>query len=243
MEMFGAAIVLLGLLALILSSVILIISIIKNQKSKLVSGLILLTSIILMALGAGIMSLDSPKQRVKEEPPVEDALADDTNGDVDPVEDIVKETPDNEDEREYYLNEVAPLVEKTTKTFDENWQTLWKEPFERASRGESSESEIKQNLEKLNDVYVELRDELESFEPTNLSDENKQNFEEYKTRVEALLTSRIFVTDNIIKAIETNTLTENVINNSVSIVDISDEDTVGAAVSITKIKENLNLLD
>lgn len=210
MELLGLILALIGVVALIASAIILIIAVVKNTDAKLVSGLMLLTSFVLVAVGGIAMQLaDDGKQSTPSPEKSKQGVV---------VEEEVKGT---------YENDVKPKLDELIERLDYIWTENWQVPFEKMSNLEMTLPELAKHLATLDQSYSGLLNEVEDVDLKAieiLGEEESSKIQEITLHLRSVIVQRSTVAAGLVEPLKNGTVTESDFQSALEAIELSNDD-------------------
>lgn len=208
MELVGLVLAVLGIFALIASAIILIIAVIKNTNAKLLSGLMLLTSFVLITVGITAIQLTDVEHSATPEKTKQPVI----------VADDIKRT---------YENDVKPQLDEIIADLDSIWTKNWQVPFEKMSNSEMTLPELAKHLSTLDHSYSDLLEEVEEVDLKAielLNAEESSKVKEITLHLRSVIVQRSTAASGLVKPLENGTVTDSDFKSALEVIELSNED-------------------
>ncbi|MFJ7954519.1 hypothetical protein ACIQZG_23750 [Lysinibacillus sp. NPDC096418] len=264
----GYVLVLLGFLGVFVGLALLIIGLIKKKKMK--GGLVLGISAAAFIVGFIMVPTNStdstndsnekekvatvakPKEETAEEKAAreaketeEKALAEQKANE----EAKLKEEQTNKEkevkmskQKDYYIKSTQPAIDEWVKTYDQLWNSIWKPTFEAIGNGSRDVYAAYDNMKSLKDGYrtLTLKD---SVPVEGLSKEQQKTIKEAMRDLTYAAASRQLAAEKAMKMFDTSDFSPSQMDKIKSDVATSDTQLMKGVIGITKVKQELGLIE
>lgn len=221
--LLGLAFSLLGIVALIASAVILIIAVLKDKNSKLVSALMLFTSLILITIGGLIIQVGNGSTESTDKKPAQDNLvveSDEKQSDPEkPKQDVITKGT--------YENDVKPQLDEIIALLDSVWTENWQTPFAKMTNLEMTLPELSKHLSTLEQSYFGLLDEVEEVDLKAieiLNAEESSKVQEITFHLRSVIVQRATAAAGLVEPLRNGTASEADLKSALEVIELSNED-------------------
>jgi len=145
-------------------------------------------------------------------------------------------------QKEYFVKNTQPAIDEWVKTYDQLWESIWKPTFEAIGNGSRDVYTAYDNMKSLKEGYRELT--LKDSVPVDgLNKEQQKTIKEAMRDLTYAASSRQLAADKAMKMFDTSDFSPSQMDRIKSDVSASDTQLLKGVTGITKVKQELGLIE
>lgn len=147
-----------------------------------------------------------------------------------------------EKQKEHYLTNIKPEIEKAMKIYDQAWEDGWVPTFEAISTGNANIYTAYDNLKIIKNVYRDLSVSVDKIPVDGLSKEHQETLKSALRDFSYASTSRQMASEKAMKMIDNNDYSPSTVEKIKNDISSSQSRMISAIASITSVELELGVI-